>query len=142
MINIDKPIGYLAEWSFDDGATWNKHSQLFKSRLDASAFAGFKANESDDPVYHLGFEWRVVAVVVDGKGNRYRLEESQDGDGSDVLCPHCKAVNGDLWELELGDEQTHITECGSCEKPIVIGCSIAVTYSAAALVPFDGVKNG
>ncbi len=133
MIHLTKRAGYLAEWSHDGGATWSMRHKLFYTYEAAINFAR-EQTASLDVIFR---ECRAVLVMVDEDGKLWRQEEQQDGDSDSVLCPHCKEQNDDMWEL-LGteDEASCGHNCQSCGKPMVVSCSVTVTYSASALVPF------
>jgi hypothetical protein len=138
VILTGKLAGYLAEWTTDGGMTWTAHPELFPSHIDALRFADRRI---DLGTYR--HDSRVVKIEMAEDGALYRREMEIDGNvnSNSVVCPHCRKTITDLDEWELGDEESESAECGFCEKPIVIACSISVTYSAAALVPFE-MKKG
>lgn len=48
---------------------------------------------------------------------------------SDQLpCPHCGAMQKDLWDFDWSTTEVIIAECGECEKPIDIVRHVSVTY--------------
>lgn len=52
-------------------------------------------------------------------------------------CPHCKELLRDLWDHDWdGREDEEVeTECGWCEKPIVIKRRIRTTYTIELAAP-------
>jgi hypothetical protein len=49
-------------------------------------------------------------------------------------CPHCGKVQTDLWDFDWDNDghdghETVETECGHCEKPIVIRRTVTVNYA-------------
>ena len=48
----------------------------------------------------------------------------------EVMCPHCGYILRDLWDHEWGTREEVETDCGSCEKPIIIRRNVTVDYSA------------
>jgi len=45
-----------------------------------------------------------------------------------LRCPYCNGLNTDLNEYELEDEQCEIIECGHCDRPLELLCSVSVLY--------------
>lgn len=58
------------------------------------------------------------------------LKELSHTHTDEPICPHCGAVQKDAWEHFTADSsECAETECGSCERDIVISQHISVTYS-------------
>lgn len=55
----------------------------------------------------------------------FEEEPNETNYESEFVCPFCKAVNHDAWEL--GDEGEH--QCGSCSSTMKYVREIEVTYS-------------
>lgn len=49
-------------------------------------------------------------------------------DSDEIACPHCGQMITGLWEY--GDDEWIETECGWCEKPIMITIRITYHYTA------------
>ncbi len=130
MIVLQKRVGVLAEWTHDNGKTWTSHSAVSASFTEAYSIA--KTRVAAGNYTH---DYRCVDIMAGSDGAHYRIEDEKLGDGDAVACPHCKERQCDLFELRLDDEGSSEQECDSCGKPILITCSIDVTYGARAIVP-------
>lgn len=53
----------------------------------------------------------------------------------DPICPYCRAVLGDAWEYNGGDEGSFDVECGDCERPFIVERHISVKYSTKPKEP-------
>lgn len=47
---------------------------------------------------------------------------------NDSKCPWCGVEQTELFDLDLGDGDTHETQCQDCEKDITIVCCYSVDY--------------
>lgn len=52
---------------------------------------------------------------------------------SHITCPHCGWSDEASWEYGMNDGDTIDIECGSCEKPIRVTCSISVDYQTEVM---------
>lgn len=43
-------------------------------------------------------------------------------------CPHCGAMQTDLWDYDWGSREAIITECSACNEPVDIIRSVYVRY--------------
>jgi len=48
---------------------------------------------------------------------------------SELRCPYCNGLNTDLNEYMLEDGQSKIIQCGHCDRPLDLYCSISVSYT-------------
>jgi predicted RNA-binding Zn-ribbon protein involved in translation (DUF1610 family) len=51
-----------------------------------------------------------------------------------IVCPYCGHENRDSWEVEPGQEDIGLTECGSCEKSFYAYRNITIDYSTKEAV--------
>lgn len=60
---------------------------------------------------------------------------------SEPECPACGYVMRDAWELNGGEEGETETECGGCEREIIVNRSVSVTYVTRMAAPKHGAGD-
>ncbi len=127
MINTIK-IGCVVEWENKSGET--TRSAVFAKYLEASAHACAMETAPGGSTW-----WAIKDVYKTDDGQLLVTGKAESDDCNEVKCPHCGEMQTDLWDHGMEDEQVIDVDCGSCEKPIRLSCSVTTTYEAVALVP-------
>ena len=63
-------------------------------------------------------------------------DEEEDWDlvhTDNAVCPHCKEINRDSWEIDFGSNDSTETTCGSCGKDYIVTQFVQTTYSTVKL---------
>lgn len=57
-----------------------------------------------------------------------------EGSSEQIKCPWCGEMNRDLWDHGWGHREELETECGHCDKPILLSRVVSVDYTARRIV--------
>ena len=61
--------------------------------------------------------------------------------GDYIKCPYCGWVDNNTWECGMGDGDSDIVECGSCERKFRVECSVSRTFDCSKETDHDTRKT-